>query len=78
MNVFTIGSMSNSPSFYKHHTKRATKTVTEMFVLVESSQINFRVVMWGQDQLQQDGEGEEAIFVKFSATLKFSPSPNFI
>lgn len=69
MNVFTIGSMSNSPSFYKHHTKRATKTVTEMFVLVESSQINFCAVMWGQDQPQPEGDREEAVFVKFSALL---------
>lgn len=69
MNVFTIGSMSNSPSFYKHHTKRATKSVTEMFVLVESSQINFWVVMWGQDQPQQEGESKEAVFVEFPEPL---------
>lgn len=70
MNVFTIGSMSNSPSFYKHHTKRATKTMTEMFVLMESSQINFCAVMWGgQDQPQPEGGREEGVFVKFSALL---------
>lgn len=59
MNVFTIGSMSNSHSFYKHRTQRATKTVTEMFVLVENSQINFSVVLWGQDQPKPEGDGEE-------------------
>lgn len=69
MNVFTIGSMSNSPSFYKHHTKRATKPVTEMFVLVESSQINFWVVMWGQNQPQQEGGSKEAVFVEFPEPL---------
>lgn len=59
MNVFTISYMSNSPPFYKHHSKTATKIVTEMFVLMVSSQINFLAVTWGSRSVLTRGRREK-------------------
>lgn len=60
MNVFTIGYRSNSPAFYKHHSKTATEIVSEMFDLMESSQNNFSAIMRGSRSVLTGGLRERS------------------